>query len=124
LIGELQASGLTPKQLQDRISDRMKDFVAAPNVTLVILKVTSQSISIVGKVTKPGVYALSSPLTVLELLARAGGFRDEAKTKRISIVRKEGGRTSHFDFNYKEVSSGRNLQQNIMLKAGDVIIVP
>jgi len=124
LIGEIQASGLTPKQLQDRISDRMKDFVAAPNVTLVVLKATSQSVSIVGQVAKPGVYPLGSPLTVLELLARAGGFRDEAKTKRVSIVRKEGGRTSHFTFNYREVSEGRNLQQNIILKTGDVIIVP
>ena len=124
LIGEIQTSGLTPKQLQDRITERLKDFVATPNVTVVVTKMVSQSISIVGKVGKPGVYVLSSPLTVLELLARAGGLREEAKPKKISIVRKEGGRTSSFPFNYREVSEGRNLQQNIVLKPGDVIIVP
>jgi polysaccharide export outer membrane protein len=75
-------------------------------------------------VAKPGVYYLGSPLTVLELLARAGGFREEANKKKISIVRKEGGRTLSFRFNYKDVSQGKNLQQNIILENGDVIIVP
>lgn len=124
LIGEIQASGLTPKQLQERIAERLKDFVAAPNVTLVVLKIASQSVSIVGQVAKPGVYPMGSPLTVLELLARAGGFREEAKVKDISIVRKDAERTSYFSFNYKEVSKGQNLKQNIVLKSGDVVIVP
>jgi polysaccharide export outer membrane protein len=125
LIGEIQAGGLTPKQLQVQISERMKEYVAAPNVTVVVLKIASQSVSIVGQVAKPGVYFMvGTPLTVLELLARAGGFREDAKTKKIAIVRKEGERTLHFPFNYKEVSNGQNLQQNIVLKNGDVVIVP
>ena len=124
LVGDIQASGFTPKQLQDRISERMKEFVAAPNVTVVVLRIASQSISIVGQVAKPGVYLLGSPMTVLELLARAGGFREDAKTKKIAIVRKQEGRTTHFSFNYNQVSKGQNLQQNIILKNGDVVIVP
>ena len=124
LVGDIQASGLTPKQLQERISEKLKEFVASPNVTVVVLKIASQSVSIVGQVAKPGIYLLGSPMTVLELLARAGGFREEAKTKKIAIVRKEGQRTSHLSFNYKDVSNGRNLQQNIELKNGDVVIVP
>ena len=124
LVSDIQASGLTPKELQSRIAERMKEFVAAPNVTVVVLKVASQSVSIVGQVARPGVYYLGSPLTVLELLARAGGFREDANTKKIAVVRSEGGRTSHFPFNYKEVSKGQNLQQNIILKNGDVVIVP
>jgi polysaccharide export outer membrane protein len=124
LVGDIMASGLTPKQLQDRISERMREFVAAPSVTVVVLKIASQSVSIVGQVAKPGIYYLGSPLTVLELLARAGGFREEAKTKKIAIVRKEGGQTKYFSFNYKEVSSGQKLNQNIVLRNGDVVIVP
>jgi len=124
LVGDLQASGFTPRQLQDKISERMKEFVAAPNITVVVLKIGSQSVSIVGQVAKPGVYYLGAPMTVLELLARAGGFREEAKTKKIAIVRQDGNKTNHFSFNYNEVSNGRNLQQNISLKNGDVIIVP
>ncbi len=124
LVGDIQASGSTPKQLQDRITEKMREFVASPNVTVVVLKIGSQSVSIVGQVAKPGVYYLGSPLTVLELLARAGGFREEAKIKKIVIVRQDGERTSHFAFNYGEVSKGQNLRQNIVLKNGDVIIVP
>jgi polysaccharide export outer membrane protein len=124
LIGDIQASGFTPKQLQERITEKLKEFVASPSVTVVVLKIASQSVSIVGQVAKPGVYYLGSPLTVLELLARAGGFREEANKKKISIVRKEGGRTLSFRFNYKDVSQGNNLQQNIILENGDVIIVP
>ncbi len=124
LIGDLQASELTPMQLQARISERMKDFVAAPSVTVVVLKIGSRSVSIVGQVVRPGIYYLGSPMTVLELLARAQGFREDAKQTKISIVRNEGGRSVSYLFNYKDVSKGKNLKQNIQLKNGDVVIVP
>jgi polysaccharide biosynthesis/export protein len=124
LIGDIQASGQTPKQLQDRIREKMKEYVASPTVTVVVLKIVSQSVSIVGQVAKPGIYSLGSPTTVLELLAKAGGFREEANTKKISVVRNENGKTSYFPFNYRDVSKGQNLRQNIALKNGDVVIVP
>ncbi len=124
LMGDVQANGLTPKQLQERITARIKEYVAAPNVTVVVLKIGSRFVSIVGMVAKPGPYYMGSPVTVLELLAKAGGFREDAKTKKIVIVRKNGDKTQHFRFNYKEVADGRNLQQNITLKSGDMIIVP
>ncbi len=124
LVGDIQASGLTPSQLQQRIAERLKEFVASPNVTVVVTHISSQSVSIVGKVFKPGIYLLGSPITVLELLARAGGLQEEAKTKRIKIVRQQSGGTVQFSFNYKDVSAGKNLQQNIVLKNGDVVIVP
>jgi polysaccharide export outer membrane protein len=124
LVNDIQASGLTPRQLQMRLAERLKEFIDAPNVTVVVTKIESQAVSIVGKVSKPGVYPLGAPMTVLELLARSGGFQEEAKTKRIRIVRNEGGRTTQFAFNYSEVSAGKNLKQNITLKNGDVVIVP
>lgn len=125
LIGDIQASELTPMQLQNRITERMKEFlVAAPSVTVVVLKIGSRSVSIVGQVAKPGIYYLGSPMTVLELLSRAGGIGPEANKKKISIIRTEGGRTSSFIFNYREVSKGVNLKQNIELKNGDQVIVP
>jgi polysaccharide biosynthesis/export protein len=124
LIGDVQASGLSPKQLQDRIAERLKEFVAAPTVAVVVLKITSRSVSIVGEVAKPGVYYLGSPMTVLELLARAGGLREYAKSKEITIIRKEGDRTVSYRFNYKDISRGINLKQNITLNNGDQVIVP
>ena len=124
LIGDIQASELTPMQLQNKITERMKEFVAAPSVTVVVLRIGSRSVSIVGQVAKPGIYYLGSPMTVLELLARAGGIREDGKKTKISIVRNEGGRSVSYRFNYKDVSKGINLQQNIELKNGDVVIVP
>jgi polysaccharide export outer membrane protein len=124
LIGDIHASGLAPRQLQERIVERLKEFVAAPTVAVVVLKIGSRSVSIVGNVAKPGVYYLGSPMTVLELLARAGGVGSYAKKKNISIIRKEGDRVVPYRFNYGEVSKGKNLQQNIILKNGDQIVVP
>jgi polysaccharide export outer membrane protein len=124
LINDIQAAGLTADQLQERITEQLKDFVASPNVTVVVVKVMSQKVSIVGEVGQPGVYPLGGPMTVLELLARAGGFREYAKKKNIAIVRQEGGRSVRYKFNYKDVSEGKNLQQNIALKNGDIVIVP
>lgn len=124
LIGDIQASGLTPMQLQERITERMKEYVAAPSVTIVVLRVGSRSVSIVGQVAKPGIYYLGAPMTVLELLARAGGIGPDAEEKKIAIVRTEGGKTVSYRFNYKDVSKGKRLEQNIELKNGDTIIVP
>jgi polysaccharide export outer membrane protein len=124
LVGDVQASGLTPKKLQDWITERLKEFVASPTVAVIVTKIASQSVSVVGQVGKPGIYYMGSPLTVLELLARVGGFREDAKTKKILIVRKDGTQTQNFLFNFKEVAGGQSLQQNIILKSGDVIIVP
>ena len=124
LIGDMQASELTPMQLKDRITEKMKEYVAAPSVSIVVLRIGSRSVSIVGQVAKPGIYYLGAPMTVLELLSRAGGIGVEANKKKISIIRTEGGRTTSYLFNYKEVSKGINLKQNIELKNGDQVIVP
>jgi polysaccharide biosynthesis/export protein len=124
LIGDIQASGLTPTKLQDKVTERLKEFVANPTVTVAMLRIASLSVSVVGKVGKPGVYYIGSPITVLELLARIGGFQEDAKRKNIQIIRQDGAQTLHFSFNYNEVSLGKNLKQNISLKSGDVLIVP
>jgi polysaccharide biosynthesis/export protein len=124
LVNDIQASGLTPKQLQDDIAAKLKSFVASPVVTVTVTKVTSRSVSVVGEVRNPGVYLIGSPLTALEILAKAGGFTELARTKKIRIIRKEKDKTLQFELNYKDIASGKNLQQNIVLKGGDVVIVP
>ena len=124
LIEEIQATGLTARQLQDRIAEKLKEFVASPSVTVTITKISSQAVSIVGEVRNPGVYPLGAPMSVLELLARAGGFTELAKTKKIRIIRKEGGQIRQFDFNYKNIVNGKDIQQNILLRNGDSVIVP
>jgi len=122
LIGDVQASGLTTKKLQDALAERLKEFVAAPTVTVTVLKIESQKVSIVGQVARPGAYPIGAPMTVLDLIARAGGLTEFAKTKSIKIVRKRDGKT--LLFNYKDVINGRNLGQNIVLENGDIVLVP
>jgi len=124
LVGDLTADGLTVKQLQDTITDKLKDFITAPVVTVTITRIFSKSVSIVGQIQKPGVYTIGSPMTVIELLARAGGPTIDAKTKKIKIFRREDGKTLTFLFNYNDMVSGKNLNQNILLKSGDEVVVP
>lgn len=124
LVGDILADGLSVKQLQDTITEKLKDYITAPMVTVTVTKIFSKSVSIVGQVQKPGVYTIGSPMTVIELLARAGGPTIDAKTKKIKIFRKEEGKTLTFLFNYNDMVSGKNLSQNILLKSGDEVVVP
>jgi polysaccharide export outer membrane protein len=124
LVGDVLADGLTVKQLQDTITNKLKEYITAPVVTVTVTKIFSKSVSIVGQVQKPGVYIIGSPTTVFELLARAGGPTIDAKTKKIKIFRKESGKPLTFLFNYNDMISGKNLDQNILLKSGDEVVVP
>ena len=124
LVNEIEATGLTTKQLQDRIREGLKEYLEAPVVNVAVTEIHSQTVYILGEVGKPGAYPLGSPTTVLELIAKAGSFSELARTKKIVITRNEGSRQVQLYFNYKDFLEGRNLQQNIPLKNGDIVIVP
>ncbi len=120
LIGEVQAAGLTPLRLSAAIAEGLQRILTHPEVTVSVEKVNSKKYYIQGEINKPGAYPLVVPTTVLEALVNAGGFRDFANTKKITILRG----TQTFKFNYKEVSKGRKMEQNIQLQPGDQIFVP
>jgi len=120
LIGDVQASGLTPENLAKSIRDKVKEYVNDPDVTVSVLAVKSKKYSINGEVNKPGEYPLVVPTRVFQALVNAGGFRDFANQKKITIIHEDGTRNM---FNYKDVLKGKNLQQNIWLKPGDIIVV-
>jgi polysaccharide export outer membrane protein len=124
LVNDIQASGLTTRQLREAITERIKRFVPDPTVSVVVLEIHSRTVSIVGSVPKPGVYPLGGPMTVMELIARAGGFHEFAKTKNVQIVRQNGTRAYRYAFNYKDYTDGRDYRQNIALQNGDVVVVP
>jgi polysaccharide export outer membrane protein len=124
LIGEIMAQGHTASELKQVISDKLQNFVTAPEVTVIVKESRSQVIYTIGKVLKPGPYPLAPGMTVMQALSAAGGFAEWADTKSILIVRKEGGKEIQLHFNYKEFTSGENLQQNILLKPGDTLVVP
>jgi len=124
LLNDVQATGLVTKQLQEQITHGLAQFVADPHVSVIVVEIHSQVVHIIGNVARPGAYPLGGPLTVVELLARAGGLADFAKKEEIGIVRSEGGKSRRFVFNYKAFIEAKNFLQNIPLRSGDVVIVP
>ncbi len=94
-------------------------FVEEPSVTVVVKEINSRKVFITGQVTKPGSYRLTSGMTVLQLIAVAGGLLEYADAKNIVVMRKENGRDRAFKFNYKDVIKQKNVKQNIVLKPGD-----
>ena len=124
LIGEIMASGKTVAQLKQIITEKLKKYVTAPEVTVIVNESRSRTIYTIGKLARPGPYPLVPGMTVLQALSTAGGFAEWADTKNIIIVRHEGGKEVQLHFNYKEFIEGKNIKQNILLKPNDTIVVP
>jgi len=120
LVGEIQAAGLTPEKLSESIAESLQKVMVHPEVTVGVEKVNSKKYYIQGEVNRPGSYPLVIDTTILEALVNAGGFRDFANTKKIVILRG----TERIKFNYNQVTHGKKMEQNILLKPGDQIIVP
>jgi len=125
LLNEIQAGGLTPEQLRDKISKvSMKYLEDAPTLAIVVKTINSRKVYVTGMVGKPGYYQLTGAMTVVQLLATAGGIQEFADSKNIRVVRNQGGKQVAFTFNWKDFVKGKNLNQNIELKPGDTIVVP
>jgi polysaccharide export outer membrane protein len=124
LINEVQAAGLTPEQLREKLTEESKKYMEDANITVVVRQINSRKAFITGEVNRPGPYPLTSPTTVMQLIAMAGGLREYADSKRIVIMRTDNGTPISLQFNYKDVIAGKNLRQNIELKPGDTVVVP
>jgi len=125
LVGELQAAGQTPRQLEQEITKRLQSDISEPEVTVIVTDSKSQKINILGMVARPGAYLLSGSTTVLDAIAMAGGFKDFAKKKSIYVLRTNpDGTQKRIPFNYKDVIKGTNPEQNVKLLAGDTLVVP
>lgn len=125
LVGELQASTKTPKQLEDEISNKLSGYISDPAVTVIVQEIRSQRFNILGQVAHPGSYVLNSTTTVLDAIALGGGYRDFAKQKSIYILRRNpDGSQTRLTCNYKDVIKGRHPEQNIKLEPGDTVVVP
>ena len=124
LLNEVQAAGLTPEELQKRVTEESAKYMEDASITIVVREINSLKVFITGEVTKPGTYPITSATTVMQLISLAGGLREYANSKNIMIMRKEGDKQTSLKFNYKEVAAGKNLKQNIDLKPGDTVVVP
>ena len=124
LVGDILAVGLTPGGLKEAIEKAATKYQKDPTVTVVVRQINSRKVYITGMVATPGAYPLTGPRTVMQVIALAGGLTEFADKKNITILRVEGGQTKTFRLNYSDVAKGKNTQQNILLKPGDVITVP
>jgi polysaccharide export outer membrane protein len=124
LINEIAAAGLTPQQLRASLIEAARQFVTDPTATVVVRQVNSRRVFVTGMVAKPGQYPLYQTMTVLQLIATAGGLLEYAQSEDIVIIRREPGHIVSFSFNYKQVIKKKNLHQNIDLKPGDTVVVP
>ena len=124
LIRDIRAAGLTPQELADRVQTALREYVTDASVTVVVRQMNSRKVFITGEVAKPGAYALASSMTVMQLIAVAGGLTEFAEGKSISVMRIEAGQTKTFPFDYKNVANGKKPAQNIVLKPGDTVVVP
>ncbi|HEX2458720.1 MAG TPA: polysaccharide biosynthesis/export family protein [Vicinamibacterales bacterium] len=124
LLGDVAAAGLTPDVLREQIQKAASKYVQDPSVTIVVRQINSRKVFITGEVKTPGAFPLTGPRTVMQVIALAGGLNEWADAKNITVARTENGRQVSFKFNYKDVAQGKKLEQNILLKPGDTVIVP
>lgn len=124
LAGELEAEGKTVSELQLAIKAKLSEYLSDPVVTVSVLSVSGNTIHILGKVTNPGIFVMSQPLDAVKALSLAGGLSPYAEENNIVILRRQGKRQQTFPVRYAGIKKGLDLETNIMLKSGDVIVIP
>lgn len=123
LLNDIPAAGLTPLQLKDSITEKLKKYIADPRVTVVVTAMNSRRIFVTGEVTHSGPMTLLPHMTMLQALSQAG-FTQFANVKAIYLLRVDNGRQKKYPFNYKDVVKGDHPEQNVELKPGDTVVVP
>jgi polysaccharide export outer membrane protein len=123
LLNDVQAAGYTPKQLSGILVKAATKYIADPTATVIVKEIRSRKVYVLGEVAKPGTIPLTGEMNVLQLIAVVGGLLEYADKENITIVRQENGKEHRFKFNYKDVVKGKKIEQNIMLKPGDTVVV-
>ena len=124
LVGVLPAAGGDVRQLQEKVAEKLSQYIPDPVVTVSIKDIRGNRIYVIGQVQRPGHFVMNPKIDVMQALALAGGTTPFAALNDIRILRRSGGKLTSIEFRYGDVEKGRNLQQNIILQSGDVIIVP
>jgi polysaccharide export outer membrane protein len=123
MLNDLAAAGMTPEQLAENVQRAATKFVREPGATVIVKEIRSRKVYVIGQVAKPGTFPLGGDMNVLQMIAEAGGFLEDAKKDEVTIVRSENGTERRYRFNYDEVIRGKRPQQNFRLAPGDTIIV-
>jgi polysaccharide export outer membrane protein len=124
LVDDIKAAGMTPLQLKEVLLTKLREFVETPDVTIIVTEANSYRVYVQGEVKTPGVFKLRTETSLVQLIIMAGGFTDWANQKKITIMRKEGGKDSRIVVNYKKIVEGDESAKDVMLKSGDIVIIP
>ena len=124
LIGEIDASGKTIPTLREELLSRYGKFIPDTDVSVSIKQLNGNKVYVIGKVGRPGAFVMLRPMDVMQMLSMAGGITPYAAVDDIKILRRNGEAQQVFGFQYSSVERGQKLTQNILLKSGDVIVVP
>jgi polysaccharide biosynthesis/export protein len=123
LVGDVDASGRTPLELRDLLTNALKEYMNNPTVTVIVVEAVASQVFVMGEVSHPGSMQLHGPTTILQAIAMAGGFKEFANTKNIKVLRPNpNGSQQQLSFNYKDVLNGD--AKPFYLKSGDTVIVP
>jgi polysaccharide biosynthesis/export protein len=123
LLGDLKAAGFTPMQLTENVTDKLKQYIQDPRVSVVVTAVNSQRIFLLGEIVHAGPVPLTSGLTALQAISEGGGLTQFANAKKIYVLRVEGGKQEKIPVKYKQALKG-DPNDNILLQSGDTIVVP
>jgi polysaccharide export outer membrane protein len=123
LLNDVQAAGSTPQQLAVRLEEMASKYITDPDATVIVKEIRSRRVFVLGEVGTPGMVPLIRDMTVLQLIAIGGGLLEYADKKNIVIIRTAEGQEERLKFNYNDVISGKNAQQNIFLQPGDTVVV-
>jgi len=124
LVDDIKAAGLTPLQLKELLLAKLREYVDTPDVTVIVTEANSYKVYVQGEVRNPGVVILRTETSILQLIVKVGGFTDWADKKKITVIRKEGGKEIRIRANYKKIIDGDEGAQDIILKSGDIVIIP
>lgn len=124
LVGDVQAEDRTVEEIRVDLVKRLTKYIPNPNVSVAVVKVLSYKIYVVGRVTKPGEYLIGHYTDVLQALSLAGGLTPFAAENDIKVIRRIKRHQQTFPFRYGDVRKGNDLEQNILLQRGDVVMVP
>jgi polysaccharide export outer membrane protein len=124
LVNDVQAAGLTPMQLREMLTEKLKQYMPVPEVSVAVTEVHSFAVSVLGQVKSPGRYELKDEATILDVLAAAGGLTDFASPSRIVILRSDGDSKKKLTFDYNRAVSGSGEQKSFFVQPGDIVLVP
>ena len=124
LIEDIDVNGLTVADLRKIITEKLSEYIPDATVAVLFYQVNSMKAYVIGKVNKPGEFPISLETNVMQVLSMAGGLNPFASASNILILRQKDTKTEKIQFNYNQVESGKNLEQNILLQRGDVVVVP